>query len=308
MKKLLMTTGLILAAGSAYANPMQINICAGGEKGVYTASAKEIVSRLPDNVKATVVYTKGSVDNIRRLSAPSTPENQASGASCDVMFAQPDSITNAVASNGSLAKNLRKVGNGPLEYAQLVCNGELDFDDLSDLEGTNKYPIAIGEEGSGAWSTWQSLLREDDGYASIPTTPESGILALSSVAEGSAGGGTGTACVLITAAVPTPTVVEADTTFAGKLKLLSMSGDKDFNDAVDLGGSPLYYWQDIPSGSYPNSLQNGWFTDVETIAWKSHIYANKEKFKGNDEALAAIIRAVALTEPTINAAYGTLED
>lgn len=308
MKKLLMTTGFICAAGSAFANPMQINICAGSEKGVYTASAKELVSRMPTNVKATVVFTEGSVDNIRRLTVPSTAETQASGAACDVMFAQPDSVTNAVASNRSLRGDLRKVGNGPLEYVQLICNADLDIDDLSDLEGTTDYAIAIGKEGSGAWSTWQSLLKEADGYASIPTTPESGILALGSVAEGAAGGGQGTACVLITAAVPTPIVVEADTTFAGKLKLLSMSGDRDFNDAVDLGGKPLYHWQSIPKGSYPTSLQTGWFASVETIAWKSHIYVSKEKFQGNDDALAAVIRAAALAEPTINAAYGILED
>lgn len=307
MKKLLLTSGFILTAGAAYANPMQINICAGVEKGVYTASAKELASRLPSDIKATVVYTEGSVDNLRRLAAPSTPETQASGAACDVIFAQPDSVTNTARTNRSLVGNLRKVGNGPLEYVQLVCNKDLPIDDLADLEGTTEYAVAIGKEGSGGWSTWQSLVAEDDGYASIPTTPESGILALGSVAEGSAGGGQGTACVLVTAAVPTPVIVEADTTFAGKLKLISAAGDKDFNDAVDLGGNQLYNWQEIPSGSYPTSLQAGWFTSVETIAWKAHIYASKEKFQGNDDALAAVIRAAALAEPTIDAAYGALK-
>ena len=92
----------------------------------------------------------------------------------------------------------------------------------------------------------------------------------------------------------------------GDSLVLVGTNDKDFNDAENIDGKPLYRWQELPSGTYPLNLQ-GWFSEADSIAWQAGIYVNKTAFVGHDKELEAFISASAKAKPAIKRAYGELE-
>ena len=87
---------------------------------------------------------------------------------------------------------------------------------------------------------------------------------------------------------------------------LAGANDWDFNDSANIDGKPLYKWQKIPSGTYPNNLQ-GWFSSKETVAWTAGIYVNNSYFEQNQKALEELITAVAKAKPAIKNTFGILE-
>ena len=294
----------LMAASSAFAAPekMVVNICTGGEGKPYDLTGQYISGFLRDskNIEVHVVNTNGTWDNIQRtLEVTATPETLASGEACQVMIGQPDGAVLLKRQNPGEASHLRIIGQGPVEYLHVLCNKDSGVKDLSDLSGDNTKSVALGANGSGAWLIWQNFINQDKSYAEIPTTTESGAVALASVSSGD------TTCVLIPAALGNSSVVQADTDFGDGLRLVGAS-DWDFNDAKNIDGKPLYTFKKIPSGTYPQNLQ-GWFSGKETVAWNSFIYVNTDYFNGNQKALEDLIVAIAKSKPAIKKAFGTLD-
>lgn len=300
--------GVALAAivGTSSANAadkMTVNLCTGSEGRPYNQTGEYIAGFLRDskNVDIRVITTKGTWDNIERtVLTPVTPENVASGEVCHAYIGQPDGAVLLKRKNPAAAANLRIIGQGPREFLHVLCAKESGVDDLSDLAGDNSKSIALGADGSGSWLIWQNFIAEDKSYAEVQVTNEEGAIAMASVASNT------TTCMLVPAAVGNATVTQADADFGDSL-VLAGANDKDFNDAVNIDGKPLYRWQEIPSGSYPNYLQAGWFTSADTIAWQAGIYVNKNAFAGNQKALEDLITAVAKAKPAIKKTFGVLE-
>lgn len=296
------TAALMATATPSLADRMVVNLCTGGEGRPYNVTGEYIKSFLRDskNVDLRVVTTKGTWDNIQRtVDSPANPATVASGEACHAFLGQPDGAVLLKRKNPAAASKLRIIGQGPREFLHILCNKESGVDDLTDLEGDNTRSVALGATGSGAWLIWQNFVSEDSSYAEVQTTTEEGAVALASVASGD------TTCVLVPAALGNATVVQADADFGDSL-VLAGATDWDFNDAKNIDGKPLYVWQKIPSGTYPENLQ-GWFSAKETVAWKANFYVNTEYFNGNQKALEDMIVAIAKARPTIKKTFGELE-
>lgn len=293
----------LFAASTAHAaDKMVVNLCTGSEGRPYHLTGEYIGQFLKDskNVTLRVINTKGTWDNIERTTG--TPANEttvASGEACHAFIGQPDGAVLLKRKNPAAASKLRIIGQGPREFLHVICNKEAGVDDLSDLEGDNSKKIALGATGSGAWLIWQNFISEDESYAEVQTTTEEGAVALASVSSGD------TTCVLVPAALGNATVAQADVDFGDAL-VLAGANDWDFNDAKNIDGKPLYKWQKIPSGTYPENLQ-GWFSAKDTVAWKANIYVNTDYFNSNQKALEDLIVAIAKAKPAIKKAFGELE-
>lgn len=293
---------MLLASPASAADKLRVNLCTGGEGKPYNLTGEYIRGFLKDsrNIELNVVTTKGTWDNIERtVLNPQTPETIANGESCQAFIGQPDGAVLLKRKNPAAASKLRIIGNGPREFLHVLCAKESGVDDLGDLSGDNSKSVALGANGSGAWLIWQNFVAEDKSYAEVQVTNEEGAIALASVASNT------TTCVLIPAALSNATMLQADQDFGDQLTL-SGANDMDFNDAVNIDGKPLYRWQEIPSGTYPENLQ-GWFSSKDTVAWTAGIYINTDAFSSNQKALEDLITAVAKAKPAIKKAFGTLE-
>ncbi|KQV27857.1 hypothetical protein ASC97_05695 [Rhizobium sp. Root1203] len=280
--------GLMICAAPATAET--IRLCTGASNGVYFAAGDMIKKMAGAAVDIEVVETEGTIDNLDRMLtvAPSDPR------ACNAMIGQPDGPVYISRSSPANAKKVRQVASLHREYLHVLCNKASGVKDLGDLESDPaKYSIAIGEQGSGAWLVWQNLISEDEDYGSVPISNEGGIMALSSVSSGD------TTCMLVPAGLKNGTVNEADATFGDTVALVG-ANDRDFDDAVDIKGKPLYEYAKIPGDAYPKSF-NYW-SKVSTISWPAGVYVNTDRV--DSKTLAAFVQASTRAANGIKAEFG----
>ena len=249
---------LAMAGGTYAAEP--IRLCTGADSGNYFAAGDQIKKMAGAQVPVTVIETEGTIDNLERmLNLPADDPN-----ACDAMIGQPDGPVYLSRTSPANVKKVKQVGSLHREYLHVLCNKESGVDDLGDLENDpDKYRIAIGQAGSGAWLIWQNLISEDEDYGAVPVSNEGGILALASVSSGDA------TCMLVPAGLKNGTVMDADNNFGDTIALVG-ANDKDFDDATDIKGRPLYEYAKIPGSVYPKSFD--YWLDVKTITWLAGVW------------------------------------
>lgn len=280
---------LAFAGGAHAAEP--IRLCTGAENGVYFAAGGEIKKMAGSQVPVTVVETEGTIDNLDRMLNLAIDDPKA----CDAMIGQPDGPVYLSRTSPANVKKVKQVGSLHREYLHVLCNKESGVDDLGDLENDpDKYRIAIGEAGSGAWLIWQNLVSEDEDYGAVPVSNEGGILALASVSSGDA------TCMLVPAGLKNGTVMDADNNFGDTIALVG-ANDKDFDDATDIKGRPLYEYAKIPGAAYPKSFD--YWSDVKTITWLAGVYVNTDRI-ADQKKLAAFVQAVSRAAPSVKAEFG----
>ncbi|MGV1752829.1 TAXI family TRAP transporter solute-binding subunit [Agrobacterium sp. CG674] len=291
MKPLFLMAALAAVVISSEAKAAPIRLCTGAESGVYFAAGDAVAKMAGKNLNVVNVPTEGTIDNLERVLDldPSNPE------ACDAMIGQPDGPVYVGRSSPAKVKKLRQVATLHREYLQVLCGAKSGVDDLSDLPGNNKLSVAIGEPGSGAWLIWQNIVAEDDSYGKVPVRNEGGVLALSAVSSGEA------TCMLVPAGLRNGTVTEADQIY-GDTVILAGANDRDFDDATDIKGDPLYEYWDIPKGTYPKSLQAGWFASRSTISWPAAIFVNTDRIDA--KTLPQFVQAAARAAQGIKAEYG----
>lgn len=269
----------------------KLRLCTGAANGVYFAAGKDIKAMAGNTLDIELVATEGTIDNMRRtLDLPA-----ASPESCDAFIGQPDGPAYRAATNRASLADLRPVTTLHREYLHGLCNKASGVRDIGDLENDPaKYVIAIGPAGSGAWLVWQNLTREDEDYKAVGVSPEDGVMALTSVSIGESA-----TCMLVPAGLGNGTVGEADQTFGDTIILVG-ANDRDFDDAQDASGKPLYEYAKIPSSAYPHSF-NYW-SAVKTISWLATVYLNKEKL--SLEAQKSFATAATRAAPGIRARFG----
>lgn len=301
MKSLLIGVGLAAAmaiTSSAEAKTV-VNLCTGASGQPYSVAGQIISDQLKGdpNVEVRVVSdTGGTWGNIERTTGASpTDADYESGAACHAFIGQPDGPVLLARTKPAEAKRLRQIGKLHREYLHVICGRKSGVDNLSDLSGSKKYSVALGNAGSGAWIIWENFKYEDASYAEVATVPQSGIDAVSAVANDEI------TCALVPAGLRNQTVMEADELFGEQLALVAAT-DKDFNDAVDIQGNPLYEFTKIPSGTYERNLQ-GWFSGAKTISWQAGVYVNTSRLT-DAKALSTLIKAVARARATIQQEFG----
>jgi len=270
-----------------------IRLCTGSSTGNYFAAGEAIQRMAGKQLPIVVVETEGTVDNMRRLLELPADDPEA----CDAMIGQPDGPVFEVRKSPANIKKLRQVGSLHREYLHVLCSKGSGVDDLGDI-ADGGYSIAIGEPGSGAWLIWQNIITEDDSYADVPVTNDGGSIALAAVASDT------TTCMLVPAGLKNGIVNEADA-YYGDAVVLAEANDKDFNDATDIAGKPLYEYSDIPSRTYGTSLQTGLLgSSVSTISWLAGVYANSDRLSDKRQ-LSGFIQAVGRASTGIKAEFGS---
>lgn len=269
----------------------EINLCSGNGNGVYYEAADAIKAAAGRTVMITNVETVGTGENIQFT------VNGVEDESCDAFIGQPDAVVYEAKAVPVISKIIRPVGTLHREYLHAICNKESGVDDVGDLESDpKKYSIAIGDVGSGAWYTWQNMITEDDDYSEVQTVAEGGALAAASVASGTA------TCMLVPAGLSNGTVNNIDATYSDTVALVGVN-DRDFDDAVDIKGKPLYEYRDI-DGVYKNMQCGSWSCDeVSTISWPATVFINTKKLTDKKE-LEAFINAVGKAGLNMKAKYG----
>lgn len=289
-RTILVAAALMAVSFSAHAAE-PIRLCTGAANGVYAAAGGMIQKMAGSALPISIVETEGTIDNMQRMLDLPAADPKA----CDAMIGQPDGPVYLARTSPANVKKVRQIASLHREYLHVLCNKASGVDDLGDLENDpSKYRIAIGEPGSGAWLIWQNLIAEDEDYGQVPVSNEGGVLALSSVSSGD------TTCMLVPAGLKNGTINEADATFGDTIALVG-ANDKDFDDAVDIKGKPLYEYASIPGDTYPHSFD--YWSDVKTITWPAGVYVNTDRVS-DSKTLSAFITAASRAAGGIKAEYG----
>lgn len=292
MKPLIVLAAMAVVFLSTEAKAASIRLCTGAESGNYFAAGDAVAKMAGKSLSVVNVPTEGTIDNLERVLDLDPADPQA----CDAMIGQPDGPVFVGRSSPAKVKKLRQVATLHREYLHVLCGKKSGVDDLSNLpDDPAKYSVAIGEPGSGAWLIWQNIVAEDESYGKVPVRNEGGVLALSAVSSGE------TTCMLVPAGLKNGTVNEADQVY-GDTVLLAGANDRDFDDATDIKGDPLYEYRDIPKGTYPKSLQAGWFSSRSTISWPAAIFVNTDRIDA--KTLPAFVSAAARAAQGVKAEYG----
>jgi TRAP-type uncharacterized transport system substrate-binding protein len=274
----------LMASGSYGQTAKHVNLCTGAENGVYWQAGQMIAqqAQLSRQLDVAVVPTKGTWENINR------PD-------CDAFIGQPDGMVKLKHDNPSAAGQITQLGTLHREYLHVLCSRESGVTALEDLPGLADAKVALGAVGSGPWLIWQNFIAEDESYSSVKVTDDAGAIALNAVASGDV------TCMLAGSGLPNPLMTKANATLSDKVVLVKAQ-DKDFNDAVDIKGNPLYTWDTIPSGTYPD-IQDGTFSDsVATISWNAGVYLRKASF--DDKSLQVMADAVLNARGPIISQFG----
>lgn len=298
MKFYIIPAAVMMLGTSAMAETMSISFCTGKANDPYNIAGHMIGDMAANSevIQINVVAdTGGTWANVKRTAQLPLDHEKF----CHAMIGQPDGPTELKRKSPSDAKKLREVQSLHPEYLHVACGKDSDVDELEDLESDpkgNSYKLALGQDGSGAWLIWQSIIVEDDDYAAVPTTPESGALAIAGVASGDI------TCMLVPAGLRNETMIAIDNNYGDRV-VLAEAQDKDFNDAEDFKGDPLYKFDTIPGKTYPANLQSGMFSGVDTISWDAKVYVNTEAFKGRDKELAEFVDATSRARAAIIAEF-----
>jgi TRAP-type uncharacterized transport system substrate-binding protein len=279
----------------AHAAPLQINLCTGGNGGIYYTAGNYIKDATSGSstIELHVEESKGSIDNVRRT----VDVDPTDPSACEAFIGQPDAVVYAKRKNPSLP--IKQIAQLHREYLQVLCNKDSGVTDLSSLPGGKDasgmpYSVNIGPEGSGAWAVWQNFVHEKDAYKDVPTKNEIDKIALGSVASGD------TTCMVVAAGLPNPTIQEANDSYSDQV-VLAEASDWSFNNALDIRGKPLYEFVKMPR-TYTN-LQ-GWMGGKrETISWLAGVYVNPQRM-GDDKALGDFITYANRAKANIVAAFG----
>ncbi len=288
MKKLII--GAALALACLFSSPAAaLTLCTGAAADPYAQAG--------DMIKAEAKGAGLPIDVVKDTGGTWGNIQLSLQGKCDAFIGQPDGMAYLKRTEPANAGRFLPVADLHREYLHALCGKNSGVDDIGDLENdAKKYTIALGNRGSGAWLIWQNLIAEDSDYAGVRPTDESGDIALSSIANDQ------TTCGLFPAALDNATVRSADEFYGDNLALVGVN-DRDFDDAPDSQGKPLYTYSKIPSGTYKKSLQ-GWFSGKETLTWLAKVYVNKDTLTDQNQ-LKTFIRSVMKARTSIIANFGS---
>ena len=298
MRKLLLASvALIATTVIAHTAPAtQVRICT-GEKGLgYQQACLAIRDFSKGNriVKVVLVEgTGGSKDNATRAFDLKADDKDA----CDAFIGQPNVVTDMANTDRSKLSTIRFLGSLHKEYAQLVCSKASGVTSIKDLVNhPEKYSVALGENGSGAWLTWQTWMDAAPSLKNVSPRPESGALALTSVASNM------TTCALFPEALKGRWMNMTNAQYADRVKLAS-DDISAFGKIKDFQGNQMYTFDKIPSKFY-DKLQTGLFgSSVGTISWEAGVYMNADRVTDNaviSELVSIISRAKPAVQKALN--------
>ncbi len=89
----------------------------------------------------------------------------------------------------------------------------------------------------------------------------------------------------------TGSISKYDARLAG-LKIIDVEDDHDFNDATDNKGNRLYEFAKIPMKTYPNNLQTGFGSGVDTLSMQAVLVVNVDAME--EEEYESLLESYAM--------------
>lgn len=287
MKKLILAAAAAILAMSvaAQAEPAKFRLCTGNSQLNYF-KAGHILKSKSSAAQVEVVETKGSIDNLDKVTS----------GECDGAFVQSDALLVYSARNAKAISSLERAGILYQEQAHMICNRNVNFGRMVDLN--QSHTVAIGPDGSGANTTWAAFVMADKArYGKVNTDTRSGLRALSAVADGSQ-----VQCALIVTALNSP-FMKVDAQKLGDRVVLVGTDDRDMTKgAKDARGQYVYTYGEIPAGTYPAIQPSGTVYGTKaigTIQLDAVFVTNNAWIDAHDREYDALLRAFANAKPEI---------
>lgn len=262
--------------GVASAQNATFRLCTGGEAGNYFKAGHILKSKV-SNIKIEVIPTQGSLDNLDKVTK----------GECDGAFVQSDALLVFSNRNAQALSAVERSGVLYEEHAHLLCNRKANIDRVTDLN--KNHTIAVGPEGSGARTTWDSfVLADKKRYQPVNIDTRSGVRALSAVADGSV-----VQCALWVGALGS-SYLKNDASQNGDRIVLAATDDWDMGSvAKDNRGKPVYGYSEIPANTYPRIQPGGLVfgtKPVKTITVEAIFVSNVNWINANERAHDNLLR------------------
>jgi uncharacterized protein len=286
MKKLLLAAIAALAMTSvAHAEPETFRLCTGNGALNYF-KAGHMFKAASTSVKIEVIETKGSLDNLDKLS----------NGQCDGAFVQSDAMLVYSSKNAKAISGMERAGVLYQEQAHMICNRKLDLGRMVNLN--KSHTVAVGPDGSGARTTWDAFVLADKArYSVVNTDSRSGVRALSAVAEG-----TQVQCALVITALNS-SFMKNDAQQQGDNVVLVGTDDRDMTKtAKDNRGNAVYTYGEIPAGTYPKIQPTGAVYGTKaigTIQVDAIFVANTDWINAHEGEYDKLLRSFAAAKPQI---------
>ena len=255
IKKIISALAIVAASFTAQAD--DLIIATGGEGGGYERLGyyiKQNIDQQSDRYKVDfdteLMNTNGSVENIELLS----------DGTAKIAIVQADALSVMPPKVPFRAKSAYT------EYGFWLFNKDHGIEDLSDIEGSKEYAIAI-VEGSGSEVMLRSFVQEDNGYK---PNLENAVFAMDNydaadiVSEGRYQGKKVAGMIYIGSKVPSEIARDF-----GNIRIGEMT-DSDFNDAKDVNGDSLYESCDIESNR-TSGLKTSTTLNPDTVCVKAMV-------------------------------------
>lgn len=172
---------LAFVPASAVAQNADVVISAGVADRSYYAAASRLRTQLAQktDLYASVLESRGSLENLQRLLDPESPVGLA--------FTQTDAIQAHLAAHPEDREQLEVLADVGKECGILVVPAASPIRSASDLKSGGKRRIAVGRQGSGAAVTWARLGELDAGFTNAVAEPEGAVEALARIHSGDPG-------------------------------------------------------------------------------------------------------------------------
>jgi TRAP-type uncharacterized transport system substrate-binding protein len=276
---------LAAATSPAAAQQPSFRLCTGGEAGNYFKAGHILKSKLT-NVSVEVIPTQGSLDNLEKVVK----------GECDGAFVQSDALLVYSSRNAQALSAIERAGVLYQEHAHLLCNRQAKVDRVTDL--TAKHTIAVGPDGTGARTTWDSfVLADKKRYQPVNIDTRSGVRALSAVADGSQ-----VQCALWIGALGS-SYMKNDAAQQGDRAVLVGTDDWDMGKvAKDGRGKEVYSYSEIPADTYPRIQPSGTVygtKPVKTITVDALFVTGLKWVNANERAYDGVLRGFSAAKPAI---------
>lgn len=284
MRRLLSLSAFaLLAAAPALAQAPAFRLCTGGEAGNYF-KAGHLLKKTSTSVRIEVVATQGSLDNLDKVTK----------GECDGAFVQSDALLVYSSRHAQALSAIERAGVLYQEHARLLCNRGSGVDRVTDL--TSKHTIAVGPDGTGARTTWDSfVLADKKRYQPVNIDTRSGVRALSAVADGSQ-----VQCALWVGALGS-SYLKNDAQQQGDRIVLAGTDDWDMGKvAKDGRGKEVYGYAEIPAGTYARIQPSGALygtKPVKTITVDALFVTGVKWIEANERAYDGVLRAFSAAKP-----------
>jgi TRAP-type uncharacterized transport system substrate-binding protein len=283
----MLAIGALLVFGSSgafsqiQASPT-FRLCAGIDGGNYFKAGNELKKKLQS---VEVIETKGSMDNLARLSA----------GQCDGAFVQSDALMVFADKNARSIASIERAGVLFNEQAHLLCNRNAGISRIVDLTKNNT--IAVGPDGGGAQTTWEAFkLADKKLYPPVQTDNRSWTRALAAVADGRE-----IQCLLWIGALHTP-FIKVDAQQHAERVVLVGTDDRDMaKSAKDGRGKTVYSYGEIPSDTYKRIQPSSIFSTktVDTIQVEALFVGSIAWINANEKAYDQVLKSFAAAKPSI---------